>query len=66
VGPVNTDGEELRRKRVGIALIALVAALFIVELVALATGAILVALVCAAALTVGWFLFRGAMRRGER
>jgi hypothetical protein len=65
-GVVATDEEDARRRRIGIALIALVAALFIVELIALATGAIVVALVCAAALTVGWFVFRSATRRGGR
>lgn len=62
-GPVAAEDQELRRRRLGIALIALVAALFVVELIALATGQILVALVCAALLTVSWFAFRSAVRR---
>lgn len=61
-----TEGEELRRRRIGIALIALVAALFVLELIALVTGAIVLAVVCAAVLTVGWFVVRGFMRRSGR
>jgi hypothetical protein len=63
---VATEGEELRRRRIGIALIALVAALFVLELIALVTGAIVLAVVCAAVLTVGWFVVRGFMRRSGR
>jgi len=63
---VATEGEELRRRRIGIAMITLVVALFVLELIALATGAIVLALVCAAVLTVGWFVFRSFMRRGGR
>ena len=63
---MSTDERELRRRRIGIATIVLVAALFVLELVALATGAIVLALVCAAVLTVGWFVFRSVMRRSGR
>ena len=63
---MTSEGEELRRRRIGIALITLVAALFALELIALATGALVLALVCAGALTVSWFVFRSYARRRGR
>jgi hypothetical protein len=63
---MSQGSEDARRRRLGIALIALVAALFVVELIALAVGNLVIAAACAAVFIVGWFVLRAQMRRAGR
>ena len=53
-------------RRTGLVLVAAVVILFVIELVALAFGLIVLAVACAAAFTLGWFVLRGWMRRTGR
>jgi hypothetical protein len=62
VAPSETDPVQ---RRVAIALVALVLALFIVECVALALGAIVLAVACAAVFVVAWFCLRSWSRRRD-
>jgi hypothetical protein len=53
---------DARARRTAIALVVLVALLFVVEVVALATGQLVVAVACAALFIVAWFVLRRAQR----
>ncbi len=55
--------DEARRRRIGIALVALAIVLFIVELVALAFGLIEVAALIFVIFIAGWFALRSYQRR---
>jgi Flp pilus assembly protein TadB len=55
-----------RRRRIGIALIALVAIVFVVQIAALALGKTVLSAVCFALLILGWFVLRSYVRRRER
>jgi len=50
-------------RRTGIVLIVVLALLFVVELVALATGQLVVAVVCAGLFTAAWFAMRSYTKR---
>ena len=58
--------EPERRRRVGIALIALVGIVFVVQIAALALGKTVLSAVCAALLVAGWFVLRSFVRKRER
>jgi hypothetical protein len=55
-----------RRRTIGILLAGLVLLLFVVEIVALATGQLTLAAVCGALLIGGWFLLRSWQRNSGR
>ncbi|MDX6554207.1 MAG: hypothetical protein QOD86_402 [Miltoncostaeaceae bacterium] len=55
-----------RRRRLGIALIVLVAIVFVVQVLALVLGKALLSGVCAVLLIVGWFVLRSFIRRREQ
>ena len=55
-----------RRRRLGIALIALVAIVFVVQITALALGQTVLSAVCAVLLILSWFVFRSFVRRRDR
>ncbi len=55
--------EEARRRRVGIALVAAACALFAVQMVALALGALEVAGLIFLVFVAGWFALRSHQRR---
>jgi hypothetical protein len=55
-----------RRRRIGIALIALVAIVFVVQILALVTGQALLSGICAVLLIAGWFVLRSFLRRHRR
>lgn len=55
-----------RSRRVALALLVLVACLFVVELVALALGNGVLAGICAALFVLAWFPFRSWQKRRER
>ncbi len=55
--------DDARRRRIGIALVALAIVLFIVELVALAMGLIEVAALVFVIFIGGWFALRSYQRR---
>ncbi len=62
--PEPRDSE--RRRRLGIALIALVAIVFVVQITALALGQTVLSAVCAVLLILSWFVFRSFVRRRDR
>jgi hypothetical protein len=55
-----------RRRRLGIAMIALVAIVFVVQITALALGQTVLSAVCAVLLILSWFVFRSFVRRRDR
>ena len=55
--------DDARRRRIGIALVALAIVLFIVELVALAVGLLEVAALIFVIFVGGWFALRSYQRR---
>ena len=57
---------ERRRRRVGIALIAAVVVLFVIQMVALAFGALEVAALIFVIYVIGWFALRSYQRRTGR
>lgn len=58
--------QERRRRRVGIALIAAVVVLFVIQMVALALGALEVAALIFVIYVIGWFALRSYQRRTGR
>ena len=58
--------QERRRRRVGIALIAAVVVLFVIQMVALALGALEVAASIFVVYVIGWFALRSYQRRTGR
>jgi len=58
--------DEARRRRIGIALVALALALFAVELVALALGQLEIAALIFVIFIGGWFALRSYQRRTGR
>jgi hypothetical protein len=60
---VERSADEARRRRIGIALVALAVALFIVELVALAVGLLEIAALIFVIFVGGWFALRSYQRR---
>jgi hypothetical protein len=63
---VESPADEARRRRIGIALVALAIGLFIVELVALALGALEIAALIFVIFVGGWFALRSYQRRTGR
>jgi hypothetical protein len=61
-----SERDPRQTRRLAIAAIAVVVLLFTVELVALALGALEVALACAVVLTIAWFVLRSRRRRAQR
>jgi hypothetical protein len=55
-----------RQRRIGLVLLVLVVALFVVELVALVLGLFVLAVACAAVFTVAWFVMRSMLRDRQR
>lgn len=64
--PVEPTAEERRRRRIGIALIAGVLVLFVIQIVALALGALEVAASIFVVYVIGWFALRSYQRRTGR
>ena len=60
---MESPADEARRRRIGIALVALAIVLFIVELVALALGALEIAALIFVIFVGGWFALRSYQRR---
>jgi hypothetical protein len=60
---VDGSGDDLRRRRIAMALAALAIVLFVVEIVALALGWLEVAALIFVAFIGGWFLLRSYQRR---
>ncbi len=58
--------EDARRRRLGIALIALVLLLFVGQMVALAMGSLEVAAIIFVVFVIGWFGLRSYIRGRER
>jgi hypothetical protein len=58
--------DEARRRRIGIALVALALVLFVVEIVALAVGLLEVAALVFVIFIGGWFALRSYQRRTGR
>jgi Flp pilus assembly protein TadB len=56
-------GDEERRKRVGILLVAAALVLFVAQMVALALGALEVAGLIFIIFVIGWFVLRSYQRR---
>jgi hypothetical protein len=63
---MSSERDPRQARRGAIVAIAVVVLLFAVELVALALGALEVAVGCAIVLTIGWFVLRSHRRRAER
>jgi hypothetical protein len=60
------QADEARRRRIGIALVALAIVLFVVELVALAVGLLELAALIFVIFIAGWFALRSYQRRTGR
>lgn len=58
--------DDLRRRRVGLALIALALALFVAEMVAIALGFLEVAGLIFLVFAAGWFVLRSYQKRTGR
>lgn len=63
VGVMERTPEEARRRRIGWVLIAIACALFVVQMVALALGALEVAGLIFLVFVAGWFVLRSHQRR---
>jgi hypothetical protein len=59
-------GDDARRRRIGLALVALVVVLFIAQIVALALGLLTVSALIFAIFIAGWFVLRSYQRRTGR
>lgn len=62
-GGVERDADEIRRRRIAMALAALAIVLFVVELVALALGQLEIAALIFVLFIGGWFALRSYQRR---